>query len=287
MQEYTLFKQLSIHCFIIFLLVSTLKKCYNSRDEIENRKVVINMSPEGKIILRKLLSFTRKACDDYDLINEGDKVCVGLSGGKDSMALLTTLANLKIFYPKKFELCAVMVSLGFEGVDTSPAVRYCEELGVPLTIVPTQIADVVFNIRKEKNPCALCANLRRGALNSAAKELGCNVVALAHHKDDVIETAMMSLFFEGRFYCFSPKTWLSKSELYVIRPFIYTEEEVLKEFAKTDDFPVIHNPCPKDKSSERSNMKARLLELEQENNELRTNIFGAVKKCVWTKDNSY
>ncbi len=241
------------------------------------------MAKDAKSALQKLLSFTRKGVQEYDLIHAGDRVCVGLSGGKDSMALLTVLARLRQFYPKSFDLSAVHVSLGFDGVDTEPMENYCQRLGVPLRIVPSQIAEIVFHIREEKNPCALCANLRRGAVNSAAKELGCNVVALAHHKDDIIETALLSLFYEGRFYCFQPSTYLDRTGLTVIRPFLYVPEYDLKQMADTGAFPVLYNPCPMDKSSQRSQIKATLALLEKQNKMLRQSLFGAIQRDIWGK----
>ncbi len=238
----------------------------------------------AKDIMRRLLSLTRKAVQDYDMIKEGDRVCVGLSGGKDSMTLLAVVAQLKRFYPKRFELRAVHVSLGFEGVDDTPIREFCDSLGVPLEVVDTRIAEIVFDIRKEPNPCALCANLRRGALNSTAASLGCNVVALAHHKDDVIETAMLSLFFEGRFFCFEPDAWLERAGVHVIRPFLFVEEREIRQYARLSGTPVVHNPCPADNDSERSRMKQLLRELPMDNEMLRTNIFGAVKRGIWDKE---
>lgn len=237
----------------------------------------------AKDIMKRLLSLTRKAVQDYDMIKEGARVCVGLSGGKDSMTLLAVLAQLRRFYPKHFDLQAVHVSLGFKGVDSSPLRAFCESLEVPLEVVDTQIAEIVFDVRQEHNPCALCANLRRGALNSTAKSLGCNVVALAHHKDDVIETAMLSLFFEGRFYCFEPDTWLERAGVHVIRPFLFVEEREIKQYARLADVPVVANPCPADRNSERARMKQLLRDLPVDNEMLRTNIFGAVKRDIWNR----
>lgn len=241
------------------------------------------MSQTEKDLMRRLLSLTRKAVQEYDMIKEGDRVCVGLSGGKDSMALLKVMANLQRFYPKSFSLSAVHVSLGFENTDVSPMERFCEELNVPLEIVRTDIAEIVFNIRKEQNPCSLCANLRRGALHDKAKETGANVVALAHHRDDVIETAMLSLFYEGRFYCFEPCTYLSRSDITVIRPFSLVEEKELKRYVSAADIPVVKNPCPMDTTSERAHMKEILKNIPVSYDMLKTNIFGAVKRGIWNR----
>lgn len=239
------------------------------------------MAQTEKTQMRRLLSLTRKAVQEYDLIQDGDRVCVGLSGGKDSMTLLAVLVQLQRFYPKKFELKAVHVSLGFEGMDLTPMQEFCAKLNVPLEIADAQIAKIVFDIRKEPNPCALCANLRRGAVNDYAGRMGCNVVALAHHRDDIIETALMSLFFEGRFYCFEPKTWLDRAGVRVIRPFLYLEEKEIKRYQALADVPVVHNPCPMDRESERARVKSLINELPYDKEMLRTNIFGAVRRGVW------
>ena len=242
---------------------------------------MMELSKSGKEKIRRLLSLTRKAVQDYDLIKEGDKVCVGVSGGKDSLALLITLANLKRFYPKRFDLCAITVNPGFEGMDYTPVKRFCEDLEVPYKVVDSDIAEIVFNIRQEQNPCALCANLRRGALNDHAGRMGCNVVALGHHKDDVIETALLSLFYEGRFYCFAPDTYLERAKVRVIRPFLYVEESDLKQFSNSVELPVVHNPRPMDKTSSRAEIKELIRTLEKDNRFLRSNIFGAVKRDIW------
>ncbi len=234
-----------------------------------------------KDLIRRILSYTRKAVQDYDLIQEGDHVCVGLSGGKDSLALLCALADLRRFYPKKFELSAVTVSLGFPDMDYSGVQALCDKLHVPYKIVDSQIAEILFDIRKESNPCALCANLRRGALNDAAKEMGCNVVALGHHHEDIIETAILALFYEGRFYCFPPKTWLDRAQVSVIRPFIYVEETYIKQYLTAANLPVVHNPCPMDKTSKRAEIKELIKTLSKDNKDLPTNLFGAVKRGLW------
>lgn len=236
---------------------------------------------DEKALMRRLLSYTRKAVEDYNLIQENDHVCVGLSGGKDSLALLCVLASLRRFYPKKFQLSAVTVSLGFADMDFTEVRRLCEKLEVPYRVVDSQIAEILFDIRKETNPCALCANLRRGALNDAAKEMGCNVVALAHHHEDIIETAMLALMYEGRFYCFPPKTWLDRIQLNIIRPFLYVEESFIKQYKEAANLPVVFNPCPMDKTSKRAEIKALLQQLSRDNHQLPVNIFGAVKRGLW------
>ena len=227
---------------------------------------------------KRILSYTRRAVDDYEMIREGDKIAVGVSAGKDSLALLCALADLRRFYPKKFELCAITVDMGFEGADFSAVRALCEELEVPYTVVPTQISKIIFDVRKEKNPCSLCAKMRRGALHTAAKELGCNTVALGHHFDDVVETFMLNLFFEGRLGCFQPVTYLSRMDLRLIRPMIYMPEKDVRYFAKSANLPVMKSPCPADGNTQREDMKQLLAKLDRENKGLRYRIFGAIQK---------
>ena len=196
--------------------------------------------------LQQLLSYTRKAVDDYQMIEEGDKIAIGVSGGKDSLTLLYALKGLQRFYPKHFELTAVTVNLGFEGFDLTAVKQLCEELEVPYHVIDTEIEDIIFRVRKEAHPCSLCAKMRKGALNTAVKELGCNKVAYAHHRDDIIETMLLSLLFEGRFYAFSPKTFLDRIQLTVIRPMMYIPEVDVIGFRNKYQLPVAKNPCPAD-----------------------------------------
>jgi len=226
-----------------------------------------------------LLSYTRRAVDDYEMINEGDKIAVGVSAGKDSLALLVALAQLRRFYPEKFSLIAITVDMGFEGMDFTPIKEFCEKLDVEYHVVPTQISQIIFDVRKEKNPCSLCAKMRRGALHTAAKELGCNKVALGHHFDDVVETFMLNLFYEGRLGCFQPVTYLSRIDLHVIRPLIYMPEKDVRYFAGKVELPVIESSCPADKNTERERMKELLHNLERENKGLRYRIFGAMQRA--------
>ena len=172
--------------------------------------------------LQRILSFTRRAVDDYKMIEDGDKIAVGISGGKDSMTLFTALAELRRFYPKKFEVCGITVDMGFPGSDFSSVEEYCRRLDVEYKTVKTDIAKIIFDIRKESNPCSLCAKMRRGVLHSTAKEMGCNKVALGHHFDDAIETFMLNLFNEGRLAAFLPVTYLSRKKTTLIRPLLYT-----------------------------------------------------------------
>ena len=229
--------------------------------------------------IKRVLSYTRRAMEDYEMIRPGDAVAVGISGGKDSLALLCALAELRRFYPVPFTLKAVTIDMGFAaGMDLSPIRALCEQLDVPYTVVPTDIYKIIFEVRKEASPCSLCSKMRRGALHNAAKEIGCNVVALGHHFDDVVETFMLNLFYEGRIGCFSPVTFLSRSGVTVIRPFLYLPEKDIRYFAQKAELPVIQSPCPADGNTEREAMKRLLAGLERENKGLRYRIFGAMQR---------
>lgn len=229
--------------------------------------------------IKRILSFTRRAVDDYEMIEDGDKIGVGISGGKDSLTLLFALAELRRFYPKKFELVAISVDMGFEGVDFTPIADLCRELDVPFVVVPTQISRIVFDVRHEKNPCGLCAKMRRGALHDECKRQGCNKLALGHHFDDVVETFMLNLFYEGRLGSFSPVTYLSRKDLTMIRPLLYAQEKDVRYFVNRHPLPVIESPCPADKNTERESMKKLLASMERSNKGLRHRIFGALQKA--------
>lgn len=229
--------------------------------------------------MKRVLSYTRRAIDDYSMIEDGDKIAVGVSAGKDSLTLLCAMAGLRRFYPKKFELVAITVDMGFEPrQDFTQIAELCRELDVEYHIVPSEIYKIIFEVRKEKNPCSLCAKMRRGALHNAAKELGCTSVALGHHFDDVVETFMLNLFFEGRLGCFSPVTYLSRVGIKLIRPMLYMPEKDVSEFARKNSLPIIPSPCPADKNTEREEMKTLLRNLEHENRGLRYRIFGAISR---------
>lgn len=228
--------------------------------------------------IKRVLSYVRRGVDDYNMIEEGDRIAVGVSAGKDSLTLLCAMADLRRFYPKKFELCAVTVDMGFDGADFSAIKALCNELGVEYHIVPTQISKVIFDVRKEKNPCSLCAKMRRGALYGYAREIGFNKVALGHHFDDVVETFMLNLFYEGRLGCFQPVTYLSNTGITLIRPMIYMPEKDVRYFASKSYLPVVKSPCPADGNTEREEMKKLLATLERENKGLRYRIFGAIQR---------
>lgn len=207
-------------------------------------------------MIQKLLSLMRRAINDFDMIHSGDKIAVGVSGGKDSLALLQLLCAYQKFSEHAFELCAVTVDMGFADSDFSPVERFCEELGVNYRREKTDIAEIIFDVRREKNPCSLCAKMRRGALNSVINEMGYNKLALGHHKNDVVDTFMLSLMFEGRLSTFQPVSYMSRSDVTLIRPLVYVSEREIAGLAKT--LPVCKNPCPADKRSQREEMKKLL-----------------------------
>ena len=227
--------------------------------------------------LQQVLSQVRRAADDYEMIQDGDKIAVGISGGKESLTLLYALSTLRRFYPPPFELHAVTVDLGFENLNLGKIEALCKELDVPYTIVPTQIASIVFDQRKEKNPCALCAKMRKGALNEAIRGAGCNKIAYAHHKDDVVETLMLSLIYEGRFHTFAPVTFLDRMNLTVIRPLVYMKEADVIGFVHKHDVPVVKSPCPADGHTRREYVKQLLRQLNLENPGVKDRMFTAVQ----------
>lgn len=226
--------------------------------------------------LQQLLSHTRKAVDEYQMIQEGDHIAVGISGGKDSLTLLYALHGLKRFYPNHFELSAITVDLGYEQCDFTPIKELCREMEIPYHIVKTDIAQILFEERKEKNPCSLCAKMRKGALNQAVKEIGCNKIAYAHHKDDIIETMILSLFFEGRFYSFSPKTYLDRMDLTVIRPIMFLDETDVIGFKNRYNLPVVKSACPVDGYTKRQYAKDLLADLNRQYPGIKQRMFTAI-----------
>ncbi len=226
--------------------------------------------------LQRLLSLVRQAVDTYGLIEDNDHIAVGLSGGKDSLTLLYALNGLKRFYPHPFTLSAITVDLGLGTMNLEPVRELCAKLEIPYSIVPTEIGTILFETRKEKNPCSLCAKMRKGALNQKALELGCNKIAYAHHRDDVIETMLMSLFYEGRFHCFSPTTSLDATGLSVIRPMIYVTEADVIGFQRSFQLPVCKNPCPMDGHSKRQYVKELIRQMQKDNPYLKDCLFHAV-----------
>lgn len=238
--------------------------------------------------LQQVLSYVRRAVDDYNMIEEGDRIAVGISGGKDSLTLLCALNGLKRFYPLQFEIHAVTVDLGFENLNLDKIKALCGTMGVEYTIVRTDIGRVIFEERREENPCSLCAKMRKGALNQAIREAGCNKVAYAHHKDDVVETMLMSLIYEGRFHTFAPVTYLDRMELTVIRPLMYMNEADVIGFVHKYDMPVVKSPCPADGHTKREYVKNLLRDLNLENPGVKERMFTAVVNSGmkgWEKGN--
>ncbi len=230
----------------------------------------------GRSDIKHVLGALRRADEKFDLIQSGDRICVGCSGGKDSLLLLFALSIYKQFSKKDFSLLAVTVHLGFEPFNTDKINEFCQKLGIEYKVIKTEIGEVVFNVKKEKNPCSLCANMRRGALNGAAGEAGCNKVALAHHFDDAMETLFMSLFYEGRFNTLAPKTFLSRQDLTVIRPLIFVPEEIMTSCANYNNLPVLKNPCPADGFTKRTEMKEFLSNLEGKFPNLKKHVHSAL-----------
>ena len=229
----------------------------------------------------KLNDFTgivRKAVDDYNMINPGDTIAVGVSGGKDSLLLLAAMNHLREYYPRQFYLEAFTVELGFESMDFSPVQSFCDGLGIKYTRVKTDIREIVFDVRNEDNPCSLCAKMRKGALNDAITSQGITKLALGHHFDDAVETFMMSLLFEGRLSCFRPVTYLDRTGVTQIRPLIYAGEQKISNLASELNLPVVDNPCPMDKTSKRHEIKTLLSEMSSEYPDMKSKIFGAMQR---------
>lgn len=228
--------------------------------------------------MQKMLGYIRKAIEDYNMIDAGDKIAVGLSGGKDSITLLMALKALKRFYEKDFDLIAITINPGFESFDSDFLQNLCDEIGVELVEEKTQIKEIVFDIRKEKNPCSLCANLRRGILNSVAIEHGCNKIALGHNEDDVLETFFLNLLYNGNISTFAPKNHMDRSDITLIRPFIYAPEKSIKTFVKKNGIQPMNKCCPMDGVSKREDMKKMIWELQKNIPNLKANLYGAIKR---------
>ena len=228
--------------------------------------------------LNEFSGTVRRAVDDYGMIAEGDRIAVGVSGGKDSMLLLVVLDHLRKYYPKHFELEAVTIELGFEGMDFTPVRELCSELGIPYTCLKTDIKEIVFDVRNEDNPCSLCSKMRRGAINDAITQMGIRKLALGHHFDDAVETFMMSLLFEGRLSCFRPVTFLDRSGVTQIRPLIYAGEKKISSLAADLCLPIVENPCPQDRTSKRYEIKKLLAQMSAEYPDLKSKIFGAMQR---------
>ncbi len=227
---------------------------------------------------QKLLSYVRRAVQDYDMIEDGDKIAVGVSGGKDSMALLCLMKTLSRFYPRSFDISALSLDMGFPGQNLDGVKRLADEIEVELITVKTEIYKIVFETRAEKSPCSLCSNLRRGALHDAAISKGIKKLALGHNREDVLETFFLNLFNEGRIAAFSPVTYLDRKDITVIRPLIYAPEKELTRFAAAENLPLAAKTCPSDGHTQRQVIKNLIESLERQNHGIKKNIFGALER---------
>ena len=227
--------------------------------------------------MQKLMGLVRRCVDDYNMISEGDRIAVGVSGGKDSLVLLVLLAGLRKYFNKSFTLEAITIDMGL-GMDYSEIDKLCRDLEVPYTIVKTEIAPIIFEHRKEKNPCSMCSKMRRGALNQALLDKGFNKLALGHHYDDAVETFMMNLLFEGRIGCFQPVTNLDRTGIIQIRPMLYIHERTVDNFAVRQNLPILENRCPVDKQTKREEVKKLVFDLSSAYPDLKERIFGAMQR---------
>jgi len=228
--------------------------------------------------MQRILSPLRKAIEEFNMIDGNDKIAVALSGGKDSITLLLALKNLQIFYPKKFEIIAVSVNPGFTNFDIEFLENFCKKIEVPLFIENSNAKEIVFDIRKEKNPCSLCANLRRGILNSIAIEQNCNKIALGHNLDDALETFLLNTLYTGNISTFAPKAYMDRSQITLIRPLIFTYEKDIKSFIKRNNIEIMEKCCPYDGISKREDMKNLIESLRKDIPKVKENLFGAIMR---------
>lgn len=230
--------------------------------------------------MRRIVSQVRAAVDDYGMILEGDKIAVGISGGKDSVVLLRALCDLKRFYPQKFQLVAITVDMRFNKQDGnfSSIKNLCDEYGVEYIVKPTDLYEIIFEVRKEENPCALCARMRRGILHDTAKELGCNKIALGHHLDDAAQTFVMNLLLESRVGCFAPVTYLSRKDITMIRPLVYVREREIEAAVERLSLPVVKSGCPANEKTKREDIKNLLNDLSKQYGDVPEKIVGAMQR---------
>lgn len=228
--------------------------------------------------MKKIIGNIRKALREYNMIENGDKIAVGVSGGKDSLTLLMALKNLQMYYDKTFDFIAVSINPNFDFFDINLIENFCNSLSIPLIIENSHSKEIVFDIRKEKNPCSLCANLRRGILNSIAIRENCNKIALGHNEDDVIETFILSLFYNGNVHTFAPKSYMDRSKITVIRPLIYLSEKDIKSFINRNKIAVMNKCCPMDGNSKRENIKEMISDLQKNIPNIKSNLYGAIKR---------
>jgi tRNA(Ile)-lysidine synthase TilS/MesJ len=236
--------------------------------------------------MERFTGLVRKCVEDYDMIQEGDRIAVGLTGGKDSLILLTALNSLRSYYPKRFELLGLTVGLGFEGMDFTPVADYCVQLGIQYHYIESDIKNVVFDIRNEKNPCSLCVKIRKGSFNDKLIELGVNKAALGHHMDDAVDTFMMSLIYEGRISCFTPVTYMDRTGITQIRPMLYAEESQVNSLVRKYKLPVVESTCPMNGTSKREYVKKLVNDLVIERQDFKIKTFRAMQRLPlpgWSK----
>ena len=246
-----------------------------------------NDSDSAARALNRFTGFVRRCVDDYGMIGEGETIAVGVSGGKDSLALLCALSKLREFHPQRFMLHAVTLDMGFDGMDFAPVAKLCERVDVPYTLLRKDLKDAIFDKRRDKSHCALCAKMRRGALNDLIAGLGIRKIALAHHFDDAVETFLLSLLYEGRINCFQPVTHMDRADVTQIRPMLYIREGTVVRLAEKCRLPVVHNPCPMNGTSKREEVKTLLKTLGAGYPDLKNKIFGAMQRYPlegWGKD---
>ena len=285
-RAYSLYHKQNPVSSVIFLIFNGLQK--ELRNARKCSRMLVNAPIAKKNLLgendmQNMMGRIRRCAEDYNMIAEGDKIAVGVSGGKDSLTLLYLLAALRRYYPAHYELQAVTIDMGLPGMDFSPVAALCEKLEVPYQIKKTEIGPIIFDYRHERNPCSMCAKMRRGALNDVLLSLGCNKIALGHHFDDAVETFLMSLLYEGRIGCFEPVTYLSRTGITQIRPMLYVGEQAIAHFAERYELPVVHHVCPADKHTKRQEVKELIVTLQAQYPDLKSKVFGAMQRLPLPK----
>ena len=285
-RAYSLYHKQNPVSSVIFLIFNGLRK------ELRNARKYSGMlanapiektKPFGGNDMQNMMGRIRRCAEAYNIIADADKIAVGVSGGKDSLTLLYLLAALRRYYPAHYELQAVTIDMGLPGMDFSPVAALCEKLEVPYQIKKTEIGPIIFDYRHERNPCSMCAKMRRGALNDVLLSLGCNKIALGHHFDDAVETFLMSLLYEGRIGCFEPVTYLSRTGITQIRPMLYVGEQAIAHFAERNELPVVHNVCPADTHTKRQEVKELIVTLQAQYPDLKSKVFGALQRLPLPK----
>ena len=285
-RAYSLYHKQNPVSSVIFLIFNGLQKELRNARKCSGMLVNAPIAKQnllGENDMQNMMGRIRRCAEDYNMIAEGDKIAVGVSGGKDSLTLLYLLAALRRYYPAHYELQAVTIDMGLPGMDFSPVAALCEKLEVPYQIKKTEIGPIIFDYRHEKNPCSMCAKMRRGALNDVLLSLGCNKIALGHHFDDAVETFLMSLLYEGRIGCFEPVTYLSRTGITQIRPMLYVGEQAIAHFAERYALPVVHNVCPADKHTKRQEVKELIVTLQAQYPDLKSKVFGAMQRLPLPK----